>query len=497
MQDWLSAQARARPQALALVLGDVALSYDELNRQVAMFAARLSALGLRPGAHVGLLLPNRLEAVLAIHAAARLGCVLVLFNTRLTARELDGLLHTTPCELLLYSQETAGVACELRESPRLVCVDESEAPDFLAFNSSAPLAEATYLHGTIDLDAVCAILFTSGTSGNPKGVQLTYGNFFAGAMSSAYRIGVLPHDRWLCVLPLYHVGGLSIVLRSCLYGTAVDLWTHFDPNAINAALARTPITLLSLVPTMLYRMLETAEALAQPLALRLVLLGGAAATPELVAHAQACGMPVTTTYGLTEAASQVATALPADTMRKPGSVGKALLFSQLRVLDEAGCDQPPGAIGEIVVHGPTVMAGYHADAAATGRALRDGWLYTGDLGYLDDEGDLWVVQRRSDLIISGGENVYPAEVEAVLLRHPAVAEAAVVGVASPEWGQQVAAALVLREGDANVESILAFCRAQLAGYKQPRLVRVVPQLPRTASGKIQRTALQELFRDGA
>ncbi|MCB8987976.1 MAG: AMP-binding protein [Ardenticatenaceae bacterium] len=264
----------------------------------------------------------------------------------------------------------------------------------------------------------------------------------ASAQASAERLGVQADDLWLSVLPLYHVGGLAVVWRSCLVGTAVDLHARFDLDAINEALDTKPITLISLVPTMLHRLLQARQT--WPDTLRLVLLGGAAAPPDLLQQAQAVHLPVATTYGLTEAASQVATMLPQAVTRKPGSVGKPLHGTTLDIVDEHGRSLPPHTIGEIVVSGPTVMAGYFISDFGLGISeeglqnpkseIRN--LHTGDMGYLDEDGDLWVVQRRSDLIVSGGENVYPAEVEAVLRSHTAVANACVVGLPDPEWGRK-------------------------------------------------------------
>jgi O-succinylbenzoic acid--CoA ligase len=203
---------------------------------------------------------------------------------------------------------------------------------------------------------------------------------------------------------------------------------------------------------------------------------------------------VAPTYGLTEAASQVATMPPQDAARKPGSAGRPLLFTSVRIVNEAGQELPAGAYGEVVVSGPTVMRGYFNNPEATAKTLRDDQLYTGDIGYLDEDGDLWLVQRRSDVIVSGGENVYPAEVERALEQHPAVAVVCVVGLPHPEWGQQVAAAVVLREGQSLAEvELLTFGRERLAGYKLPRVVRFVKSLPQTASGKIARQAVTEMF----
>ena len=299
-----------------------------------------------------------------------------------------------------------------------------------------------------------------------------------------------PDDRWLSCLPLYHVGGLAVLFRSCLYGTAVVLHRRFDVEAFNESLDTKAITLTSLVPTMLYRLLRARGR--WPDSLRLVLLGGAAASPELLAEAAAAGVPVATTYGLTEAASQVATLLPAGVRRKPGSVGRPLLFSRVRIVGEDGAERPVGAYGEVVVSGPTVMAGYYENEPATARTVRGGELYTGDVGYLDADGDLWLVQRRSEIIVSGGENVYPAEVEAVLRRHPDVRAACVVGVAHPEWGEQVAALVAVAPGaEVTPPQLVAFCREQLAGYKLPRLLRLADDLPRTASGKIAREQVRQ------
>jgi O-succinylbenzoic acid--CoA ligase len=330
--------------------------------------------------------------------------------------------------------------------------------------------------------------------------MLTYGNHLWSAVGSAFRLGTDPQDRWLLCMPLYHVGGMAIVLRCCLYGTTVILQERFDPVAVNQALDTQGVTLVSLVPTMLHRLLEARGERPLPATLRCILVGGAAAPPSLLEKCLALGWPLATTYGLTEAASQVATATPAQVRRKPGTAGKPLMFTQVRIVGEDGEELPPGEIGEIVVSGPTVMRGYYSAQRSAGGAQRAAVsdqrsvighpLHTGDLGYLDEEGDLWVVQRRADLIVTGGENVYPAEVEGVLLAHPGVEEACVVGIADPEWGQRVAAAVVVRPGARlTEEELIAFCRQRLAGYKQPRLLRFVKGLPRTASGKVDRAAV--------
>ncbi len=286
---------------------------------------------------------------------------------------------------------------------------------------------------------------------------------------------------------MYHVGGLAVILRSCLYGTAVILHDRFDEKAIDSSLDGQATTLISLVPTMLLRLLNYRGDRPWPSSLRHVLLGGAEAPEELYQRCQKLDIPLSVTYGLTEAASQVATMLPQQTAVKPGSVGKPLLFTTVEIIDNRGRNLPAGSVGEICVTGPTVMAGYYKDEQATSEILEGGRLHTGDLGFIDEAGDLWLLQRRRDIIISGGENIYPSEVEKILLRHSSIAAACVVGIPDPLWGQSVAAMIEPRAGASlTKKEVLDFARGYLAGYKLPREISFVTHLPKTASGKIHR-----------
>lgn len=489
MQDWLTARTQATPQATALIIGEKAWSYAQLHHLVDGYCAGLVRQGVTPGAHVAVLLPNELTYLCLIHALARVGAVLVPLNTRLTPEELSWQVGQSDTMLLVYGEAFAATAAQLAIEGlcRVVTVETLQ------------LAETGFLpKNPFLLDAPQAIVYTSGTTGRPKGAVLTFANHFWGATASSYRLGLLPTDRWLSCLPLYHVGGLAVVFRSCLYGTAIVLHERFALDAFSHSLDYDQISLTSVVPTMLQRLLSHRQGRAWPASLRHILLGGAAATEELLAAGRAAGAPIATTYGLTEAASQVATMRPEEVIAKPGSVGKPLMFSTVRIVDEQGNSLPAGAKGEIVVTGPTVMVAYYKNPAATATTIRAGELFTGDIGYLDEAGDLWLVQRRSDLIITGGENVYPAEVEAVLRQHPAVAAAAVVGLPDPEWGQRVAALVECHPGaTVNAAELLAFTRQRLAGYKQPRQLAFVPTLPQTASGKIARRAVVDLLMNGS
>ncbi len=480
MQNWLSAQAMARPNGIALIADGQAWTFRALNEQARRVANWLHAEGIRKGNLIAVLLPNCAEAIFLIHAAAKIGAVLVPLNTRQTAAELRFPLQITAAKVLIAHPETQTTANQLSDVVRVLNI-VTAYPDLVD-------------EADTELDGLQAIIFTSGTTGQPKGATLTFGNQWYGAWASAARIGSLPEDRWLCPLPLYHVGGLALVMRCCLYGIAVVLERGASVEGLTASIEKNAVTLVSLVPTMLYRMLADDRPVAALQRLRLVLLGGAAASADLIERCAALNIHVAPTYGLSEACSQVATMLPEDSLRKPGSVGKPLLFSQIEILNEQGQPQPSGEYGEVVITGQTVMQGYYNQPKATAKTIRNGKLYTGDIGYLDADGDLYLVQRRSDLIVSGGENIYPAEVETTLLKHPAIAAVCVVGIPSLEWGQQVAAAIVLKPNITATDGELrTFCREWLAGYKIPKTFKFVSELPQNATGKIQRRAVIDLF----
>jgi len=483
MDDWLAARAKISPQALALIIGVRQWTYAELNTLVSGVATHLEKL-VHTGQHVGVLLPNSLIYVCLIHALARIGIVLVPLNTRLTTLELEWQLDHSECTLLVVSEQMKQKASELAGDNRHLILAEELLDQ--------AKGESRNLQYVFELNKEQGIVFTSGTTGRSKGAVLTFTNHFWSATASAFRLGVEKNDRWLSCLPLYHVGGLAVIFRSCLYGTAIVLHDRFEEQAISHSLDCQEITLISLVPTMVVRLLNYRKDQPWPSHLRHLLLGGAAASEELYARCKELDIPVSSTYGLTEASSQVATMLPDQTRLKPGSAGKPLMFTSVQIVDDHGQDVPNGKLGELVVKGPTIMVGYFNDPQATATTLRNGYLRTGDIGYLDEDGDLWLVQRRNDIIISGGENVYPAEVERVLQRHPIVAAACVVGIPNQEWGQRVAA-LVIRHKDRIMTSdeLLAFCRQNLASYKLPKILKFVDHFPQTASGKIHRQAVAD------
>ena len=479
---WLAARARGSPERPALISPEATLSYRELERRAWRLAAKLRAIGIGHGSRVAMLHANHPLYVELIHALVLLEATLVPLNTRLTADELGGLLDHVRPDLLIHAPEFAATLAELGvaqlplrtlETPRIVALPEKPAP------LRAPRPELEQ-----------AILFTSGTTGRAKGVRLTLANHAASARGSARRLATTSEDRWLACVPLYHIAGLAIVLRCALDGMCLVLHPRFDAARVAETLQRQAVTAVSLVPTMLEALLERAAGSELPGALRFVLLGGGPIPATLIQRALKAGIPLAPTYGLTEAASQVTTLAPHELAEHAGTVGRPLAGVDVRVVDASGRPQRPDRPGEIQVRGAQVMSGYLDRPAASAEALRDGWLNTGDYGALDAQGYLTLLDRRGDLIVSGGENVYPAEVEGVLCGHPGVADAAVVGRPDPRWGHVVHAFIVAVGKPPAAEELAAHCRGKLAGFKVPREFHFVARLPRTPSGELRREALR-------
>jgi o-succinylbenzoate---CoA ligase len=446
VEAWLPRAAAAHPLATAIETPAESWSYARLHTAARFAVEELTRLGARPGTRVGIALPAGLGFAQALHACLLLGAVAVPIDPRLT----DG--------------ERARVAAG--------CVAVIDHP--LGEGPPGPTSIPEPRH---DLDATAVIIHTSGTTSAPRPIELTYGNLLWSALGSAVALGLDPEERWLCALPLSHVGGLSILVRSSIYATTAIVHERFELDPVLAALREQRVTLVSLVATTLDRLLDA--GLQAPPTLRCALTGGGPVPEALVRRAQQARVPVGLTYGLSETCSQVTTT-PVAEIRVGDelhdvpamSAGPPLFCTRVRVAPD----------GEILVQGPTVARGAVAD---------DGWLHTGDLGALDERGRLRVSGRKADTIVSGGENVAPAEVEAVLESHPAVLEAAVLGRSDPQWGEAVTAIVLARPGhELELEQLRAHCARALAPYKVPKDFRLREEpLPRTRSGKLLRREL--------
>ncbi|ATW87635.1 O-succinylbenzoic acid--CoA ligase [Halohasta litchfieldiae] len=488
MHDWLTHRVTATPEDLALIDTDTDTrwSFSGLDAAVDETAGRLAALGIETGDHVGMLMSTQLLSVCLVHAAQRLGLRLVPFNDRLTATELAGQIEHSDLSVLVCGADTEQLAVEAAGSTPVASVDDPQWAEVQSFRSVEPEPVEPV---DWEFDDPQLMVFTSGSTGDPKAVVLTMGNMLASATASGFRLGVDPDDRWLLTLALYHVGGLAPVLRSTLYGTAVVLRSGFDPGTVADDIERYDISVVSLVPTMLSEMLERRGTLSD--SLRAVLLGGAPAPESLIERCRNYSIPVFPTYGMTETASQIATARPQQAFDRDGTVGRPLLWTELTLVDDDGQPVESGQRGEIVVSGPTVTAGYYGDVDANVDAFCEHGLRTGDVGYTDEQGYLYVLNRLDDRIISGGENIDPGEIVELLRSHPEVDEAAVVGIPDETWGERVAALVVPKRETLSEESVETFCRERLAGYKLPRLIAVTNALPRTASGTIKRPAVRD------
>jgi o-succinylbenzoate---CoA ligase len=498
LPDWLTRCAENRPGHLAVQCGQAQWSFAGLDRQATRQARQLATLGVQEGHRVALLAANGLLYVAFVHALTRLGAILVPLNLRLTLEELCWQVRDVHVSLLVCDENYASLAAEIAlavpQLPLATLANESKRGETIL--SELPEKDIP-LRTLIDLGEPQAILYTSGTTGQPKGALITYGMQWWNAVGSALNLGHHLDDRWLVCLPLYHIGGLSILMRNVVYGISVGVHKKFDPTTVNDSILKDKITIISVVAVMLQRMLTDLDTnwggVHYPSTLRCVLLGGGPAPYPLLEACVLRGIPVVQTYGLTESSSQAVTLSPADAVRKLGSAGRPLPPVQLRIMHDKR-QASAGEPGEIFLQGPTITPGYVEKPEATNQAFQDGWFATGDIGYLDKDGYLFVLDRRADLIISGGENVYPAEIESVLQSHPAVKEAGVCGKPDPQWGQVPVAFVVLNAGStASTQELLDYMAHKLARYKQPRAIYLVEQLPYTSSGKLLRRELLRLL----
>ncbi|PSP26830.1 2-succinylbenzoate-CoA ligase [Halobacteriales archaeon QH_2_65_14] len=443
---------------------------------------------------IGLLLSPRPEFVTTLYGAWRLGWTVASLNSTLPSTNLETLVDRAQLDVLVCEGDTVSSTRAL-ELPVVQCERLlTDEPESTTSGRPQPGEGGEMAPARWDADETALILFTSGTTGDSKGVRLTLGNLTASATASAFRLGVTPGDRWLCCLPVYHVGGLAPAVRSVLYGTTLVVQRSFDAEE-TAGVLDEGVTGVSLVPTQLKRLLDAGWTPSS--ALETVLLGGGPATDSLLNRAAEAGVPVYPTYGLTETASQVATARPEQAREHPGTAGQPLVCTGVTIVDtDEGEPVEAGQTGEIVVDGPTVTRGY-LDETRTDEAFGQWGFHTGDVGYLDDDRRLWVLGRRDDMILTGGELVAPEAVRETLVSHPAVEDAAVVGMADDEWGERVAALLVREEKPnerLSPEVMRQYCRGRLADYELPKTIAFDDELPRTASGTVDREATRAALR---
>ena len=505
IENWLAKRASLTPERVALANSHEKLTFKELNIEAKNMARKLAALNIKDGDHIAVLLKNDFNSIILIHALTYVGAIIVFLNTKLSPKELVFQVERAQAKMLICVADYQKLALEvnsdfhqqnrLKDKLEIVSMEELTA---LGKKDNSCLEEAEIsLQKQIDLDKTHCLIFTSGTTGQAKGVVLSYGNHFWSAIGSILNLGLEIKDSWLLVLPVFHVSGLSILMRSLIYGIKVVVQENFDAKQVNNYILHEEVSHVSVVTIQLQKMLEDLKVRTYPSSLRCVLLGGGFVPQELLEESNKRNIPVFQSYGMTETASQIATLSPEYLTSKLGSAGKSLFPAQLKIMKNG--QEVINEVGEVVVKGPSVTKAYYNDKESTEEAIKEGWLYTGDLAYLDEDGFLYIVDRRSDLIISGGENIYPAEIEKVLLGYPNVEEAGVTGLDDQRWGKVPIAFVKLRESSKInetlvAEKILSYCSNNLAKYKVPVEVIFVENIPRNASNKLMRNKLLQYYK---
>ena len=477
--DWLLHHAAARPDRRAVTAAMASWTFAQLATISGGLALALADQGIGVGSRLACLLEDDAPAVALIHAARRLGAVLVPLNRRAAVSELRHQLDTVQVDLLIHDATHRDVARALIEAAGMLS-DAERRPGLASIAAlleleRTPFGSLTALRDQVDLLTPATILFTSGTTGTPKAAVLSHGNHLASADAWADRLRPQPPDRWLACLPLFHVAGSAMVMRTSHWGCEVEIQPRFEASDVADAI-EAGASHLSLVSTMLDDLIDIVAARSVPATLRAILLGGGPIAPSLLERAVVAELPVVTTYGMTETASGVAAGGPAASAFQP------LRGVELRI-------SPAG--GELQVRGEMVFLGYLGPDGEIDDPAEDGWFTTGDLGELDALGRLRVLDRRDDLLISGGENVYPSEIEAVLTGHPEIDDAIVVSEAHQRWGAVPVAVIVLKPGSTVSDATLAaHCRSRLAGYKVPVAFHRRASLPRSGAGKVLRNEVR-------
>jgi fatty-acyl-CoA synthase len=502
---WVRRRAFVDGARVAFVEGTREVTYAEFDEATNRLGRGLIDLGVRRGDRIGVLLANSVAFMEVTFAAARLGAIVVPVNFRLQGPEVGFLLADAGADVLVHHDSFPAARAALAEPGvrvrhRLVVAAPGQATAALADGELSYLdVLASGAPDPLDMDVderdAHAIMYTSGTTGRPKGAVLTHANAVANARNGLLQgRGVRPGDVTVTAAPMFHIGGLGVHSLPFVYvgGTNVIL-SAFDPPAFLAAVAEHGATVQFLVPAMWAALTRVPDFDRFDLsALDMAVSGGAPTPLPVIEFFNARGITFQEGFGMTETAPSVSV-LDADHIKeKLGSIGRPLPGVETRVVDAADRDVATGTVGELVVRGDNVFAGYWMLPDATADAFRGGWFHTGDLARVDDEGYITLVDRKKDMIITGGENVYPVEVEQVVVRHPAVREAAVFGVADERWGETVVAAVAL-DGTATAAELIAHCRRRLAHFKCPTRIVIVDELPRNATGKVLKTALRATF----
>ena len=505
---WLTKHALLNGSRTALVAQHEERTYGQLHSRTNRLAASLYETGVRRGDRVAILATNSIEYLETLFAVSKLAAVLVPLNWRLSADEIAFNLSDSGSRVLVHSTGLAALADAALDRPGVrvdlvLVVGGDAAPGSAATPARRPFEQflASGADTTRDEDVspedIALIMYTSGTTGRPKGAMLSHGAFQANAVHALLMGGGLSrYDVTTTPAPLFHIGGLAVHTLPLLYaGGKVVLLDGFDAAAALQAMADSRATVQFLVPAMWHALTRVPDFESYDLsAMRFALSGGAPCPLTVIEFLQARGWQFLEGFGMTETCANAMLLDAENAVRKLGSVGRPVMHVDARLVDDDDRDVPVGEVGELVLRGPNLFTGYWGLPAATAEAWRGGWFHSGDLGRLDEEGYFTLVDRKKDMVITGGENVYPIEVEQVLFRHPAVADVAVIGLPDERWGETVVAVVVPQtQGTIDERDLIDFTRARLAHFKCPTRVEVVSELPRTATGKLLKRELRRVY----
>ncbi|RJS61692.1 fatty acid--CoA ligase family protein [Bacillus sp. PK3_68] len=489
---------------------DQTATYEELNMAVHRFASGLKALGIEQGDHLALITGNSPQFIISLYGALRAGATVIPINPLYSPEEISYIVQNADAKAVILLDILVPLANKIDQTlpfveHYIVCemneerTKEKQPEEFSIYKKMKTFSKVMdiglqpFHPPAVSEDDTAVILYTSGTTGKPKGAMLSHKNLYSNARDIGSYLQFSEKDRIITVLPMFHVFCLSVCLNAPLIsGATMIIFPKFSPKEIFAQAKQHQATVFAGVPTMYNFLYQSGEGHSEDFAsLRLCISGGSSMPVALLENFEKkFNVKISEGYGLSEA-SPVTTFNPLDRPRKAGSIGCSIMNVENKIVNEMGEELPAGEVGELVVRGPNVMKGYYKHPEDTSAAIKDGWLYTGDLARRDEEGYFYIVDRKKDLIIVGGYNVYPREVEEVLYNHPDVVEAAVLGVPDPNYGEAVLAFVVPKNKELNKENLMDYCRRRLADYKLPQQIEFLEELPKNTTGKILRRALKK------
>lgn len=503
----LTLSANKFPERTAIIFGDKRFTYQEFNERVNRFAHSFLRMGLRKGEKVAVLLFNSSHFVEAYLATAKAGGVFTPINFRFAPEEVRFILNHSDARFFFYGEEFSDLVEKIRPGLEqvefFISAGEKRGKSVLNYETLLKGSRKEEPGVPLSEKDVCQLMYTSGTTGRPKGALITHGNILWNLVNTLLAREDKGGEIALVIGPLYHTAALNnhFTVRVALAGTSI-LIKSFDPRRVMEIIEAERVNVISGAPAMYQFLLSLPDLEKYDTSSITKCTAGASILPDgtkeklLKLFPNANG--VYDVYGCTEASPNIAILRGGDSFRKKGSVGPPLPFLEVRIVDHKDRDVPAGDIGELICRGPNVMKGYYKDRKATLEALRGGWLHTGDLAKMDEEGFVYIVDRKKDMIVSGGENIYPREIEEVLYHHPKIQEVAVIGVPDPVWGESVKTFVVLKKGQRmREEEVVGYCKKHLASYKKPKSVEFVESLPRNPSGKVLKTLLRDRSRSDA